>query len=45
MVAAVLATVIFLGSLILIFSEKMNRSIAAIASAALMVGVGKLFHF
>jgi len=43
--AAVLSTIIFFGSLILIFSEKINRSITAIAGAALMVGVGKLLNF
>jgi len=42
---AVLSTIIFFGSLILIFSEKINRSITAIAGAALMVGVGKLLNF
>ena len=42
---AVLSTVIFFGSLILIFSEKINRSITAIAGAALMVGLGKLLNF
>ena len=42
---AVLSTVIFFGGLILIFSERINRSIAAIAGAALMVGLGKLLNF
>lgn len=42
---AILSTVIFLVSLVLIFSEKINRSITAIASAALMVIVGELLNF
>jgi Na+/H+ antiporter NhaD/arsenite permease-like protein len=45
MLIGVLASVIFLGSLILIFSEKINRSIVAIAGGVLMVIVGKVFHF
>lgn len=44
-VPAILSTIIFFGSLILIFSEKLNRSITAIASAALMVILGRLFGF
>jgi len=44
-IAAVLSTIIFFASLILIFSEKINRSITAIAGAALMVGLGKLLNF
>lgn len=43
--SAVLASLIFFGSLILIFSERINRSIVAIAGGALMVGLGKIFHF
>jgi Na+/H+ antiporter NhaD/arsenite permease-like protein len=43
--AAVLSTLIFLVSLVLIFSEKMNRSIVAIAGGVLMVGLGKVMHF
>lgn len=42
---AILATIIFFGSLILIFSEKLHRSITAIAGGALMVLVGKIFGF
>ncbi|HEU0293339.1 MAG TPA: SLC13 family permease [Anaerolineales bacterium] len=42
---AILSTIIFFVSLVLIFSEKINRSITAIASAALMVGLGKLLNF
>jgi Na+/H+ antiporter NhaD/arsenite permease-like protein len=41
----VVTTAIFLGSLILIFSEKLHRSITAIAAAALMVIFGKIFGF
>lgn len=41
----VITTAIFLGSLVLIFSEKLHRSITAIAAAALMVMVGRIFGF
>jgi Na+/H+ antiporter NhaD/arsenite permease-like protein len=41
----VLACVIFFGSLALIFSEKMNRSIIAIAGAVLMIASGKILGF
>jgi Na+/H+ antiporter NhaD/arsenite permease-like protein len=44
-VPAILSTIIFFGSLILIFSEKLHRSITAIAGAALMVGVGRILGF
>ncbi len=44
-VPAILSTIIFFGSLILIFSEKLNRSITAIAGAALMVALGKILGF
>ena len=44
-VPAILSTVIFFGSLILIFSEKLHRSITAIAGAALMVGLGRILGF
>ncbi len=44
-IAALLSTIIFFGSLILIFSEKMSRSITAIAGAVLMVSLGKLLGF
>src|SRR5512136_1683079 len=43
--AAILSSLIFLGSLVLIFAEKIHRSIIAIASAVLMVGLGKMLHF
>lgn len=36
---------IFLGSLVLIFSERLHRSITAIAAAALMVIFGRVFGF
>ncbi len=41
----VLAAVIFLGCLYLIFSEKLNRTIVAMAGAAVMMGCGLLFGF
>lgn len=44
-VAAILSSLIFVVSLVLIFSEKINRSITAIAGGVLMVGIGKLLHF
>jgi len=43
--AAILSSLIFLVSLWLIFSEKLNRTITAIAGAALIVGLGKLLGF
>jgi len=43
--AAILASIIFLVSLVLIFTEKINRTIVGIAGAALMVGLGKLLGF
>jgi len=43
--AAVLFSLIFLVSLWLIFSEKLNRTITAIAGGALIVGLGKLLGF
>ncbi|MGE5251665.1 MAG: SLC13 family permease [Bacteroidota bacterium] len=45
MIAAFVAGAIFIVSLIIIFTEKMNRSIAAIAAAALMVAVGRILGF
>jgi Na+/H+ antiporter NhaD/arsenite permease-like protein len=42
---AILSTLIFFGSLILIFWEKINRSIVAIVGAVLMIGVGKALGF
>jgi len=43
--AAILTSLIFLLSLWLIFSEKLNRTITAIGGAALIVGLGKLLGF
>jgi Na+/H+ antiporter NhaD/arsenite permease-like protein len=40
-----LTFVIFFGSLILIFWEKINRSIVAITGSVLMIGAGKLLGF
>jgi Na+/H+ antiporter NhaD/arsenite permease-like protein len=45
MLPAILSSIIFFGSLILIFSEKLHRSIIAISGAALMVGLGKILGF
>jgi Na+/H+ antiporter NhaD/arsenite permease-like protein len=45
MLAAILSSLIFLVSLWLIFSEKINRMIIGIVGAALMVIVGKLLGF
>lgn len=39
------AVVIFLGSLVLIFSEKLNRTIAALGGAALMIAAGIALDF
>jgi Na+/H+ antiporter NhaD/arsenite permease-like protein len=44
-IAAILSSLVFLGSLWLVFSEKMNRTIVAIAGAVLMVGLGRLLGF
>jgi Na+/H+ antiporter NhaD/arsenite permease-like protein len=43
--AAILSSLIFFVSLALIFSEKLHRSIIAIAAGALMVGLGRLMGF
>src|SRR5512147_1739994 len=45
MLIGVLSGLIFIVSLVLIFSEKINRSIVAIAGGVLMVGLGKIMHF
>ena len=45
MIPAVISSSIFTISLGLIFLEKLNRTIVAVAGAALMVGVGIAFHF
>lgn len=44
-VSATLASLIFAASLLLIFTEKVNRMIVAFAGAFLMVAVGEYFHF
>jgi Na+/H+ antiporter NhaD/arsenite permease-like protein len=44
-IPAILSSLIFIASLVLIFSEKVHRSIVAIAGGVLMVGVGKLLGF
>jgi len=43
--AAILTVLIFVASLILIFTEKINRTIVAFAGASLMVAVGEALHF
>ena len=45
MTAMIISSVIFIVVLTLIFTEKMNRSITAIAGAALMVGIGTALEF
>lgn len=45
MIIQVLTTLIFLASLWLIFSERLNRTIVGLLGAVLMIGVGKLLHF
>jgi len=45
MISNVISTLLFLVSLGLIFSEKLNRTIVAFAGAVLMVGFGMLFGF
>lgn len=45
MAALALSSLIFLGCLGLIFSEKLNRTIVVMAGAALMVALGKLLNF
>lgn len=42
---AIVSCLIFFGSLVIIFSEKLHRSITAIAGAALMVILGRILHF
>ena len=44
-IAAILASLIFIIGLGLIFSEKINRTIVGIVGATLMVGVGKILGF
>lgn len=45
MIAQVFAALIFLASLWLIFSEKLNRTITGFMGAMLMIGLGKLLNF
>ncbi|MBI9048677.1 MAG: ArsB/NhaD family transporter [Anaerolineaceae bacterium] len=45
MTAAVVSSVIFFGTLGLIFSEKVNRTIIAIFGASAMIGFGMVFNF
>jgi Na+/H+ antiporter NhaD/arsenite permease-like protein len=40
MIPGIIATIIFIGSLILIFSEKLDRTISAMVGAILMLGIG-----
>jgi Na+/H+ antiporter NhaD/arsenite permease-like protein len=42
---AALSSVLFVGALLVIFSEKMHRSITAIAAAGLMVALGRILGF
>jgi Na+/H+ antiporter NhaD/arsenite permease-like protein len=44
-VPAILSSLIFMTSLVLIFSEKMHRSIAGIGGAVFIVGLGKMLGF
>lgn len=44
-IAAALSSLIFITSLIFIFSEKVHRSIAGIAGAVFIVGLGKILGF
>jgi len=43
--AAFTASLIFIASLVLIFSERINRMIVAMAGGVLMVAFGRIFHF
>lgn len=44
-IPAVLSSLIFITSLVVIFSEKIHRSIVAIAGGVFMVGMGKILGF
>ncbi|HEU0291464.1 MAG TPA: ArsB/NhaD family transporter [Anaerolineales bacterium] len=44
-IPAILSSLLFIASLVLIFSEKVHRSIAAIAGGVFMVGLGKILGF
>jgi Na+/H+ antiporter NhaD/arsenite permease-like protein len=43
--AAILSTLLFVAALVIIFTEKMHRSITAIAASALMIALGRLLGF
>lgn len=45
MIPQILTSFIFLASLWLIFSEKLNRTIVGLLGAVLMIGFGKFLHF
>ena len=45
MTAQILTSLVFLASLWLIFSEKLNRTIVGLLGAVLMIALGKLLHF
>jgi Na+/H+ antiporter NhaD/arsenite permease-like protein len=45
LIPAVLSSLVFIISLVLIFSEKLHRSITAIAGAVFIVGLGKVLGF
>ena len=45
MIAQILTTLIFIVSLWLIFSDKLNRTITGMIGATLMLGLGKLLGF
>jgi Na+/H+ antiporter NhaD/arsenite permease-like protein len=45
MIAQISTSLVFLASLWLIFSEKLNRTITGLIGAVLMIGLGKLLHF
>jgi Na+/H+ antiporter NhaD/arsenite permease-like protein len=45
MIAAILSSVIFVATLYLIFSERLNRTIASLVGAVLMVCLGLIFGF
>ncbi|MFH1186050.1 MAG: SLC13 family permease, partial [Chloroflexota bacterium] len=44
-VAAVLSSLLFIATLVMIFTEKMHRSITAIAASALMIALGRILGF
>jgi Na+/H+ antiporter NhaD/arsenite permease-like protein len=45
MAAPILSSLLFVAALVIIFAEKMHRSITAIAAAALMVAMGRILGF